>query len=495
MSLARSFLWLTVGEIFFNLSGYIVHSGAGRLLTPADYGRYGLIVTLTVMIIDLVANGIPISMSKYISEYHGSDPAMIKAIKRKAFILQMIVIGAITLLFYIITPVLSNILGDPSLTPLFRISLFILPAYALDTYYFYYYTGIHQFNLQSGLKVVRSVLRVTLILGLIMVWKLKGAIAGYIFVNLAGFLIAWIIDMAWLSKKNPLPKNILLPDFKWKKLLDYAWPITLFIIFYEILISLDIYFIKGILHNDYLTGIYNSALLVARIPYYLFYAMTLILLPSISKSTSSNDFERAREILRQSLRFMIIVLVPVVVLIAVFAGPTISFVFGDEYLPGIPSLQILTFGIGFLSVFYVLSFALNGAGKVKVPMFIAFFGMLLNAILNYFMVSAYGIIGSAIATSITSFLTMLVVIYYSHKYFQKIIDLGVLAKIIIGGIFLLALSMFFPPKNYIFIAWSVILTFIYLVFLYIIKAIRYDDLVLLRSIVRKKEKEMPEDTA
>lgn len=487
MSLARSFMWLTLSEILFNLSGYIVHSGAGRLLSPADYGRYGLIVTLSIVVVTLLGNGIPIAMSKYVSEYWKTKPEMVSIIKRQGLILQMIVIGLITASFYAVTPFISSLLNDQTLTPLFRISVFILPAYALDTYYFYYFTGIHRFNFQSILKIVRSLLRVTLIIGFIYLWRIEGAIAGYIFVPLLVFLVALFYDLFKTSKEYPQPKDENI-DFDWRKLMSYAWPVTLFMIFYEVLISLDLYFIKGILHDDYQTGIYNSALMIARIPYYLFYAMTVILLPSISQTTSANDFKKAQEILTQALRFMMIVLIPVVILIAVYAGPTINFIFGAQYLDGIASLQVLSFGIGFLSIFYVLSFALNGAGLAKLPMFIAFMGMVLNAILNYYMINSFGIVGSAIATSISSFLVMIISVYYCHKIFQKIFEWTILFKMALGGALLYVFSMIFPPHNILFILWGVILTAAYLAILYALKVIDKNDLDLIKAMVSRKKR-------
>ena len=62
-TLAKSALWVTISEIIFNLAGFVIHSVVGRILGPADYGRFGLVVTLTTMIIMLIGNGIPTAMS------------------------------------------------------------------------------------------------------------------------------------------------------------------------------------------------------------------------------------------------------------------------------------------------------------------------------------------------------------------------------------------------------------------------------------------------
>jgi len=486
MNIARSFIFLTFAEILFNLSGYVVHSAAGRLLTPAEYGRYGLIVTLSIMVVTLIGNGIPISMSKYLSQHYDQKPELVPVIKRKGLILQSVLIGGITLLFFLAAPLIAKLLRDETLTPLFRLSAFILPMYAIDSLYFYYLTGIHEFNFQSFLKISRSLLRVTVIVGLIYFWKVKGSIIGYIIVPFSVFLIAWAYDTLKLSKKFPRYSSTI--SFDWKKLAAYAWPITLFMIFYEILISLDLYFIKSLLGSDHATGIYNSALLLARIPYYLFYALTIILLPSVSKSTAEKNHQKTGKLIHDSLRFMFIILVPIVILLSVYAAPAIDFVFGKEYAEAVPSLQILAFGLGFLTIFYVLSFALNGAGLAKVAMKTAFWGMLLNAVLNYFFIKQYGILGSAIATSISSFSVMFFSIAYTNKNFGNLFRVSDAIKIISSGVILYLASLLFPPHNLLFILWSIILTLIYFISLYILKEIKPEDIEIFKSLLRNKKK-------
>ncbi len=487
-SLARSFLWLLIAEVLFNLSGFIVQAGAGRFLTPADYGRYGLIVALTIMVVTLVGNGIPISMGKYLSEIHEAKPEMIVVIKRTGLWLQVAVIAVISTLFYLASPAISNILGDPTLIPLFRLSVFIIPAYAIDSYYFYYLTGVHQFNFQSVLKILRSIFRMTIIIGLIIFFGLRGSIVGYIFVPFLVFLVAWIADIFWIRKKFPEYDRNKKLRFDWKKMLKYAGPVTLFMVFYQIMISLDLYFVKGITHSDYLAGIYNSAFLIGQIPYFLFYALTIILLPSVSESTAQNDMKKARGIVAQSLRFMIMLLVPIVILLSTYAGSVIKFIYGAKYLPATLALQILAFGIGCLTVFYILSFALNGAGKNKIPMIIAFGGMILNAILNYVLVSRFGIVGSASATSITSLMVMLISVAYTHRYFGGILKSAELAKMAIAGAAIYLLSLILTSHNLIFFIWSIILVAIYFGLLYLFKEIKEDDLKVVRSLVKFKEK-------
>lgn len=483
-SVVSSIMWLTIAEVFFNFSGYIIHSFLGRFLGPADYGRYGLVVTLTTMIIMLIGNGIPTAMSKYISEIFETRPGLVLIIKKKAAVLQIILIGAVTVVFFLVAPMIAGILKDPTLTPLFRISSLIIPSFAAASFYLYYYIGIHRFNFQAILKIVRSFARIFFVIGLAYLFGLKGSITAYIIAPASVFITAWFIDKIKINKQLPDEPHL---QFDWKKLLDYAWPVTLFMLFYEILISLDLYFVKALLHNDSLTGIYNGSLTIARIPYYLFYALTLVMLPSISRTTAQNNIEETNTIITRTFRMMIMILMPLIILMIVYARPIVQLFYGNRYLDAVLPLQILAGGIGFLTIFYVMSFALNGAGKIKIPMYVSLVGMILNAILNYILVVKYGIAGSAIATAITSILITIIILFYVCKYFDGLIKPLKLLKFLLAGGIMSAASFFFPPQKWIFILWGIILSGIYVLALYILREFTKDDVETFKKILLSKK--------
>lgn len=488
--IVKSVFWLTVSEVIYNISGYIIHSGVGRILGPSDYGRFGLIITLTTMIIILIGNGIPTAMSKFLSEFFESNPKMIGVVKRKALLVQTILIGSITLIFFLAAPLTARLLNDPSLTPLFRISTLIIPAFAAASFYFYYFTGIHKFNLQAILKTVRSLSRMFFILLLAWLFKVEGSVFGYVLAPLFVFLLAFGIDRFFVTpelKKQTETNKTKPVAFHWKKLVNYAWPMTLFLLFYEIMISIDLYMVKGILHDDFLTGLYNGALTVARIPYFLFYALTIVLLPTISKTTSENNDTETKSVISQALRMMFLLLFPIIALASAFSVPMISFFYGSEYANAAGTMQILVVGMSFLTVFYVLSFALNGAGKVMIPMWIALTGMVTNIILNYALISNFGLLGAAAATSFTSFLIMLLGLFFTQKEFGVSPKFKSLSKIIFGSLIIFFLSTLFGESQFMFIVYSLILLAIYFAILYFIKELSPKDFELVKKLARKNK--------
>jgi stage V sporulation protein B len=481
MSIAKSALWVTVSEI-----GFIIHSILGRVLGPADYGRYGIIVTLTTMVIILIGNGIPTAMSKYISEIFETNPQLILKIKRQALIIQLVLIASITVIFFLCAPLISLALGDATLTPLFRFSSLIIPAFAAASFYFSYYTGLHEFNTQATLKTVRSFLRIAFVVGMALIFGLYGSISGYIIAPFIVFLAAYLIDKFVIDKKIkakisqfPQDKN-LTTEFEWKKLVNYGWQIVVFFLAYELLISIDLYLVKGILHDDAITGIYNASLTVGRIPYYIFYAMTVFLLPMVSKKSAGNNLTNAKGIINNALRIMLIFLTPMVILLSVYAHQTLELLYGKKYLAGALPMSVLVWGVGFLTIFYVLSFAANGGGKTLVSMLISFFGLIINIILNYILILKMGILGSAWATTVASLIVMLIMLYYIKKHFTASLDLKELLKVTLAGIILYSLAVFIPAGKFSFIPVSLALLLVYFGILYILKGVTKEDLAVLK---------------
>jgi stage V sporulation protein B len=491
-NLVKSALWVTVSEIIFNVSGFIIHSVVGRMLGPSDYGRYGIVITLTTMVIILIGNGIPTAMSKYISEIFESNPPLVRVIKKQSIILQSIVIGIITLVFFLSAPLIAGLLNDPSLTSLFRISTWIIPTFAMASFYFSYYTGLHEFNIQSFLKILRSIFKVLFIIGLAYLYRVPGSINGYTVSTLALFLVGLAIDKYKITPKlktretelNIKPQKL---KFNWRVLVNYAWQIVIFFLAYELLISIDLYLVKGILKNDYLTGIYNASLTLGRLPYYIFYALTVILLPVISKTTYEKNAVRTAAIINQSIRIMLVLLVPSVILMNVFAGPLVRLFYSSRYADAGYPMSILVWGVGFLTIYYVLCFVMSGAGKVKKPMIISIIGLIINTILNYILINKYGIIGSAVATTISSVIITVIMLREIRVDFGVVINLKSALKIALAGTSIYAISLALPGGKNIFMLWSVILFAIYLLILYILKEIKKEDITILKNIITKKK--------
>jgi len=483
-SIVRASFWLVLSELTFNLSGYFVHSFLGRFLGPADYGRYSLIITFSTMVVVLIGRGVPIAMSKYLGEVR-KKPYLVKFIKKESAKVQTFIIAPITLIYFLLSPLFARALNDSSLTNLFRISSLVIPAFALASFYFYYYTGIHAFTKQAFLKFIRALAKLFFVPVFGYFFGVIGALIGHALAPFTVFVDAYFID-PFRKVKIASQETINTYNFSKKKLLKFAWPMIIFMIFYEIMISIDLYLVKALLKNDLLAGYYSAALTVGRIPFYAFYFLTIILLPKISETTSQKLDQETSIILKKSMRFLMMFIWPSVALLAAFAPSAIRFFYGARYSDAGKTLAIISVGMGFLTVFYVLAFVLSGAGKNKIPMKITIVGAILNASLGALLIPKYEIIGAAIATTVTSFLVMAAALIAANLKILPFFEIASSIKFAFFSSFIFWLgSAFFPQGRFIFLLWSILLFLFYLGLLFVSKELTRKDWQFFVSSLKK----------
>lgn len=473
----QAVIWLTLAEVVYNLSGYVVHALTGRFLGPAEYGRYGIVITLTTMLIVLVGNGIPTAMSKYLASVSEKDPRAIYGIRRSARTLQLILIGSLTLMFYLAAPLFAKLLGDPSLTPLLELSSLIIPTFAAASFNLYFFVGLHFFRVQAFLKTLRSLARIIFIGGLAMTSGTWGAITGNILAPLTVFLVGLALEPYLMRRYFPeaVRERKTGPAFPWRDILSHALPLTLFLLFYELILTLDLFLVKILLADDHLTGLYNAAVTVGRIPYYLFYALALALLPTIAKTEAHRNTEETKRLLMQSLRLMLFLLVPVTLLIARYAPETLHLFYGSAFAGAALPMSILTIGVGALTVFYVFTFAMNGAGLLRFPLMLAVIGVALAIALNLTLIPLYSLVGAAAAVAVVCVLLMFGILTKVFMHFDLAFPWRTALLAAIGaGLMWLASS--FLPAGHWFLLSSAILGTLYLVFLYLTKALTQEDL-------------------
>lgn len=478
-SLTTSFLFLMIAEVVFNLSGYVIHAGLGRILGVADYGRYSLVIGFTTMLIVLFGRGIPTAMAKRISEKK-DDWQLIHAIKWTAAKLQFFTITALTVIFYLSAPLLAKVFGDPTLTPMFEIAAFIIPAFALSSFHVLYFNGLKAFGAMSIMKISRGLLRIFWIIGLAYYFQLDGALWGAVFAPLSVFLVAIIIDLYFIEKPSDVQNTAHTP-YPMKKLLLYAGGFMTFLFFYEFFIRADIYLIKALLHDDTLTGLYNAALTIALIPYSLLIALSFLLFPTISHLSSNNHNEKAQKLISQVLRFLFLFLVPIAFLMEAFAEPLIVLVFGSAFSEAAEILPLLLGGTVFGALFYILAAIFNGAGKTKIPATIVGLGLFCAIALNLYFLPRYGVSATALIFSINAFFMGIASLCFAYRDFGAKISRFTVAKTLIATLLITWLAPFFPSEGLWFILSGAILLVIYVATLILLKELSNKDLQALKS--------------
>ena len=484
---ARSFLIINIGQLLFIASGYIIHAYLGRLLKPADYGRYGIIVTLATMTIVLIGDGIPKALSKFISQY----PHKERTIKKKAAILQFALVSTVTILYFLAAPLIAAFFKDDSLIPLIRLSAPIIPAFAAASFYNHYFNGLRQFGIQSMQSGVRGLMRIGAILALAYYFGLNGAILGYIVAPALVSVFAFITDKR--RKKSPAA-NGGNHDISYKTLINFAAGIVGFMVAYNLVINVDLFLTKRILLDDYWVGIYNAVITLGRIPFYLFSNLAFILLPTIANILENRAKEEARSLIAGSMRYLMMLIIPTTTALVIYSNEIIRLLYSKKYIDGNISLKIMFLGATALTIFYVATFILNGSGRVHFSANMTWVGVAVNVLLNYALIPRYGIVGSALATTFTSAVLMVISLILIYRTFGSFFQVVSCLKWIVAAAATASIFALAPKSVALMIPGSIGIFALYFVILAILKEVTSSDFEKLKAIfVRGYQKRKARD--
>ena len=449
-SIVQGSFYFIIAQLFFLASGYILHAGLGRLLGPAIYGIFGIILYLSTISQDLLRYGLPQAASKYIAE----DNSKFYIIKKKTLKLQLVYSLIIFFIYFFLSEKIANFLGDISLANYIKFSAILIPSCAIFSIYINYLNGLRWYKKQAIVQFIYSILKILFIFSLLLLllstgFEIYGILLGYTLTFIGSSIVAWFFIRKgkgiWevkLKEEERKEENIT------KRLITFSIPIIIFYLTLTFILSIDLFFVKSILHENELAGFYTAASTIAKVPFFVLGSLTFALFPAISESTSNKDLKRTRKYIKESLRYLSILLVPTIFLTSSNSKEILNIFYSEKYLPAGGALSILSIGLGFFTFFLILTSIINASGKPKVSMFFNFILIPISLSLNFLLIPYLQLKGAAIATTFTAFLAFLFSLIYVAKNF-KISLLKIFISL--GKVFLISIFIFFISEEISFV--------------------------------------------
>ena len=188
-----------------------------------------------------------------------------------------------------------------------------------------------------------------------------------------------------------------------KKHIKGGFSIFLYTIFFTCMLRIDSIIVMKSLGPKF-TSYYGIASQYSEFVYFIVIAVSQIII----KETALNDFENLSTWLKKVQWTQIAVL-----LILLVFCPLIPTVFGEEYTNSIIPAIILLIGTYFLGIFIFFTYYNFGLNRLKVLVISSCIGFLINLLGNLLLIQSFGIVGSSIASSISYFSALIVLIFLS----------------------------------------------------------------------------------
>jgi PST family polysaccharide transporter len=350
----RGAAMLFVAQFTLMVSSYVVAVALARALGPELYGVYGIVYSFLLSIELIGRLGLPQAMTKLVATKAAVD-SMLEATGLTLALAVYLILFAV---FWLASPLLADLFNVADGARLFRIAALDIPFYGVYFMLVHILTGRRLFHLQCMGTIVYGLSKAV---GILVLVEIGPTVAGALIVNVIGSIIALAIAAACVGRA---PFKLTLAERG--PIIQLAVPVSLIALGTQTLVSVDLWVLNavGTQVDGAVKGLYVAAVNVARIPNFVAFVMTAVLVPSIAAALAGNDHAAARAYLGGAMRFMAVVLVPGCAVIAVNAAEVLGLLFSSNYAAGADLLVILIFAHGlFYTTFLCLANVLIAAGR------------------------------------------------------------------------------------------------------------------------------------
>ncbi len=463
-----------IGRSAFIVGAYIIHIYAGRKLAAGLYGTFGVVLSILTISYILLENGV----RQFISRTTVIYPGAARSILKKGLLVQISLAIVISSIIAISSRSIATFFQDMNLVVPLQICAIIIVVQSIFFVYMGTLNGQRQFIKESIVQTVYSVVRPLAVV--IFVWINMG-VSGI----MMGFLVASVSATAiGVMLTINIPNDKL--DIKIRQVIELSIANILIFGSLALLMNIDLLFVKFFISDTSFTGFYTAASTFSKVPYWLIFSFGSIALPIISSDFKNERFEQCRAILSKTLRYSTMIFLPIVVIIASTSKELIVLVYGPSYSPSYIPLSILVFGLWFAGIMSIYAHVMIAMRKERIMALMSCASIIIDIFLNITLLPMFGIMGAAIATSLSA----LILLIMSGWYVNSILGLNVgqigFTKTIIILIFIsLAPHILTVPPIFLPLEYAVLYGF-YILALVITHEIGMEELILIREIVVKQ---------
>jgi O-antigen/teichoic acid export membrane protein len=357
----------------------IAHSVSVR-----EFGKYSFVLAFAMFVSNVADSGLPRMLIRETAKDHEGFVPVAGA----TFSLIWVISAGMCLLVCLIVPFLR-------LEPDVKIAAVIMSVATLANFHGAGYSAILRAFEDYEVDRLGFVLHKLFLLGSIFLSiKLKFGLVGFVTAHLTANLFLWKYSRFLVTRfyaHIPLYFNVPL----WKELITSSIPLGAGSMLRSLALQLDVLVLSW-LSNLTTVGLFSG-------PYRISMALRIIpqtlgapLFPVFCRTAHFSP-TRFTKVYRLSVKFFLLISIPVAAFFVAWSGPILSTALGRKYLPAIPAMQLL--GIGLMPFFISTLFqhlfaALDQQRRYFVSTCV---GSSLRLVLLFVLIPIFGLVGPALA--------------------------------------------------------------------------------------------------
>jgi lipopolysaccharide exporter len=172
-------------------------------------------------------------------------------------------------------------------------------------------------------------------------------------------------------------------------------------------------FMLGFLVSPASVATYNPPARITNLINLPSMSFAAIIFPQSAKLMNTEGHAGVKSLHERSVGAILALVIPCIIFILIFPAWVITIIAGPNYLDSVPILNITIFFSFFLPFSYQFGTTLISIGYPSLNFYFTSVFLVVNAVVNYFLVSRYGIIGAAygtLGTTIIGFIVMHIIL-------------------------------------------------------------------------------------
>lgn len=380
---------MLVSFAFTSIINYAFGIAIGWLVIPSDFGLFAFVQTLVLLGALVLNAGFAWSLTTSIA---GATPLQRPLLIRGAIIQNVVLAGILSLsvVFAFALGPLQNGLETWSIVVLVTLSMPFLAVVSVEMATM---RGLERFGELAFLRIFEMACKAAGGLLLVSVgYGIQGAVAGFLIgAVLASCVGGWrvnkLVEMRVRGQVAFPPMSITINVFS--SLVGLAF-----------LLNLDIVALKLFTDDEReLTGFYQAAIVLANTSYYVATALFDVLLPKLTKS---KDAHQQLLVLSETLRVILIFLVPINIVLTLEPVAVLALIFPASYIASAEPLRILAIGNIFLILTAMFVTFFNAVGRSTLAAKVILTLVTLEVVLLNVFVPRYFALGAAGVFTCTS---------------------------------------------------------------------------------------------
>jgi O-antigen/teichoic acid export membrane protein len=391
---------------------FLVSVFMARWLDPEAFGHYTFAVSCITLVLIPVQLGMPGLLVREISkaERQGEWGKIRGAVR-----VGWWGVGGLSILVSAVA--FAFLVADRSMDPTRRgalmIGILLIPLTGFNQ--------IRQSVLQGFKRVVAGQVPEMVVIPsvlLLMVVALKGALApsaeSAIAMRVVATLLALIVGVAIFRSQRPVLLKSHEAEYSLREWFGALLPFSLLAALGSVKGQLDI-FLLGVLAPPDQLGMYRVATAIAGLVVFAQTAFNAALGPRLASLHAMSDLRGLEQLARRSSRLVLVLTLPPA-LVMIFAGKQVlSLVYGENYVLAALPLAILCVGQVINGAVGSVALILNMTGFERYTLRTSVFMLVVSTILMVWLVPMAGVIGAAVAASVSTVLWNVLLLYQVRK--------------------------------------------------------------------------------